>query len=303
MTTAKTVAPIRRPEGLKVTYRRMKFPFEEAGFDRYWFGSPFVSLFWSQLSTAFEPGEKFFIDSARALKDQIKDPALLEEIQEFCRQEGHHTAQHLKFDRMNEKMGLDVKGCRDRYKRVLDRARATMDPMDMLAATCALEHFTSGFAEQFFSKPQLSAGADPNVLTLWSWHAAEEAEHKATCFDIYQQLGGRYERRVAIMFGAWFMILLVAMINTHVLLWRDKKLFSLDTLKGYWYLLGPGGLVTGLLPTFLDYFRPRFHPWQNNNTDDLRAWEAANKQYILNATPSIAPPASVGPTGSPSPAV
>lgn len=294
MTTGKAVAPIRRPEGLKVTYRRMKFPFEETGFDRYWFGSPFISLFWSQLSTAFEPGEKFFIDSARALKDQIKDPALLEEIQEFCRQEGHHTAQHLKFDRMNEKLGLDVKGCRDRYKRVLDRARANMDPMDMLAATCALEHFTSGFAEQYFNKPHLSAGADPNVLALWAWHAAEEAEHKATCYDIYQQLGGRYERRVVIMFGAWFMILFVAMINTHILLWRDKKLFSRDTLKGYWYLFAPfgkKGLLASLLPTFLDYFRPRFHPWQHNNTDDLRAWEANNKQYILNATPSLAPEA------------
>ena len=65
--TEASVPAIRRPEGLKVTYRRMKFPFEDAGFDRYWFGSPFVSLFWSQLSTAFEPGEKFFINICRAL--------------------------------------------------------------------------------------------------------------------------------------------------------------------------------------------------------------------------------------------
>ena len=91
-----------RPEGVKVTYRRMKFDFEEAGFARYWVcGSPFKSLFRTQLSTAFEPGEKFFIDSARALKDQITDPKLREELAEFCKQEGHHTAQHLKFDRMN----------------------------------------------------------------------------------------------------------------------------------------------------------------------------------------------------------
>jgi hypothetical protein len=63
---------LRRPEGVKVTYRRMKFDFEE-GFDRYWLaGSPFKSLFWTQLSTAFEPGEKFFIDSARALKGEIR---------------------------------------------------------------------------------------------------------------------------------------------------------------------------------------------------------------------------------------
>ena len=288
-----TTATIRRPEGLKVTYRRMKFPFEDKGFDRYWFGgSPFLSLFWSQLSTAFEPGEKFFIDSARALKDQIKDPALLDEINEFCKQEGHHTAQHLKFDRMNEAHGIDVKGCRNRYKWVLDKARADMDPMEMLAATCALEHFTSGFAEQYFDKPHLSDRGDPNVIALWSWHAAEEAEHKATCYDIYKQLGGGYVDRVTIMIGAWFMILSVALINTHLLLWRDKKLFSRDTLKGYWYLFGKGGLLSSMIPTFLDYFRPGFHPWQHNNTADLRKWEAGNAQYIQNRKDSLTPPAA-----------
>lgn len=295
MTAGAHPQSIRRPEGLKVTYRRMKFPFEDAGFNRYWFdGSPFLSLFWSQLSTAFEPGEKFFIDSARALKDQIKDPALVDEIQEFCKQEGHHTAQHLKFDRMNEAHGIDVKGCRDRYKWVLDRARKNMEPMEMLAATCALEHFTSGFAEQYFDKPHLSDRGDPNVIALWAWHAAEEAEHKATCYDIYQQLGGGYFDRVTIMIGAWFLILSVAIINTHILLWRDKKLFSRDTLKGYWYLFGRGGLLSSMLPTFFDYFRPRFHPWQHNNSQDLRNWEAQNQQYIVNraGTESLVPPAA-----------
>ncbi|MFI5306231.1 MAG: metal-dependent hydrolase [Polyangiales bacterium] len=285
-------ASIRRPEGLKVTYRRMKFPFEDAGFARYWHGgSPFRSLFWTQLSTAFEPGEKFFIDSARALKSEIHDPALLDELAEFCRQEGHHTAQHLKFDRINERLGVDVRGCRDRYAKVLERTRASLDPMGMLAVTVALEHFTAGFAEQYFDKPRLSEDADPGVQALWAWHAAEEAEHKATCFDIYQQLGGGYLRRVSMMFGAWSLILWLSLVNTHVLLWQDRKLFSLDTLRGYWYLFGRGGLVSGMGRSFLAYFSPRFHPWKADNSAQIRTWEAANDQYIVrrNTEP---PPAS-----------
>src|SRR4051812_28969867 len=126
---------VRRPDGIRVTYRRMKFDFED-GFERYWHGgSPFKSLFWTQLSTAFEPGEKFFIDSARALKSQVDDPVLLEEVAEFCKQEGHHTAQHLKFDRVNAQMGIDTEICRNRYARLLDRVRAHLDPMEMLAVT------------------------------------------------------------------------------------------------------------------------------------------------------------------------
>jgi predicted metal-dependent hydrolase len=275
-------APIRRPEGLKVTYRRMKFPFEDKGFERYWHGgSPFRSLFWTQLSTAFEPGEKFFIDSARALRTQIEDPALLEELAEFCRQEGHHTAQHLKFDRVNEQLGVDVAGCRARFARALDRTREKLDPMGMLAVTVALEHLTAGFAEQYFEKPHLSEGADPGVQALWAWHAAEEAEHKATCFDIYRELGGSYGKRVLFLCGAWFLILWLSLVNTHVLLWKDGKLWSRDTLRGYAYLFGRNGLVTGLGSAFRAYFSRSFHPWKHDNSAQIHAWEAANQEYIV----------------------
>lgn len=274
---------IRRPEGVKVTYRRMKFDFED-GFDRYWHGgSPFRSLFWTQLSTAFEPGEKFFIDSARALRGEVKDPALLEELSEFCKQEGHHTAQHLKFDRINAEMGIDVDGCRARYARILDRAREKLDPLEMLAATMALEHFTAGFADLYFKNPRLSEGADRRVHALWSWHAAEEAEHKATCFDVYRAAGGSEAKRVVAMPAAWFLILWLSMVNTLVLLWKDRKLFALrDVLGGFWYLFGPRGLVSGLLPAFFGYLSPRFHPWKNDNSGDIARWKAENAHYITN---------------------
>lgn len=271
-----------RPEGVRVTYRRMKFDFE-SGFDRYWHsGSPFKSLFWTQLSTAFDPGERFFIDSARALKSMTQDPALLGEIAEFCRQEGHHTAQHLKFDRLNEQMGIDVVGCRRRYDRILRWARRTLDPQEMLAATCALEHFTSGFADLFFRTPEVSEGADPRVVALWSWHAAEEAEHRATCFDLYRECGGRYFQRVTVMMGAWFLIIATALVNTFALLWRDRKLFRWDTLKGLVYLFGRRGLLSGMVPAFFAYLRPRFHPWEGIDGDDIARWQAENARYIVN---------------------
>src|SRR4249919_828833 len=111
----------RRPSGVEVQYRRVQFPFEDKGFERYWHGgSAFKSLFWSQLSTSFEAGEKFFIDSARAMKGHIADPALHAELLEFCKQEGHHTAQHLKFDRMNAALGVDVATCSKRYTHALN---------------------------------------------------------------------------------------------------------------------------------------------------------------------------------------
>ncbi len=282
---------MQRPEGVKVTYRRMKFSFESVGFDRYWHGgSPFRSLFWTQLSTAFDPGETFFIDSARALKGTLKDPALLEEMNEFCKQEGHHTAQHLKFDRMNAAKGIDVAGCSRRYTRSLDRARAKLDAMEMLAVTVALEHLTAGMAGLHFTRPDLSAGSDPNVDALWSWHAAEETEHKATCFDIYKAAGGSYWQRVVIMPAAWFIIIAISLYNTFDLLRRDKKLSNLDGVKdvlsGVWYLFGPRGMFTSLFPTFLGFFRPRFHPWAHDDSARIEQWKSGNAMYIQVSTRS-----------------
>jgi uncharacterized protein len=271
-----------RPAGVRVTYRRMKFDFE-SGFDRYWHGgSAFRSLFWTQLSTAFEPGERFFIDSARALRSHVKDPALLEEIAAFCKQEGHHTAQHLKFDRVNAAMGIDVAGCRARYARLLDQVRADLDPMEMLAVTCALEHFTAGFAQSYFDNPKISEGADPRVAALWGWHAAEESEHRATCFDLWEEMDGPYGQRVLTMIGAWASIVGISLFNTVLLLKRDGKLWTRDTLAGLVYLFGPKGLLTGLLPGFLAYFHPRFHPWNGADGADITRWQAANARYIAS---------------------
>jgi predicted metal-dependent hydrolase len=280
---------LRRPPGLRVKHRRMRFEFEE-GFERYWHGgSPFRSLFWSQLSTAFEPGERFFIDSARALRGAIHDPALTDELAEFCKQEGHHTAQHLKFDRMNAAMGIDVEGCRRRYAAALDPVRKRLDALEMLAVTMALEHLTSGFAEQYFRRPELSAGSDPKVAALWAWHAAEEAEHKATCYDIYVAARGGYVSRVTTLLGAWTMILGISLYNTCVLLRRDGRLFTRDTLSGLAYLFGRRGAVTSLWPAFFAYFKPSFHPWKRDDSALIAEWQARNARYITNLDAVVAP--------------
>ncbi len=272
-----------RPEGLRVTYRRMKFDFED-GFDRYWAGSPFRTNFWNQLSTAFQPGERFFIDAARSLKAAVEDPRLHEELAEFCKQEGHHTAQHLKFDRINEQMGVDVARCRARYSSLIDLARKVASPKRMLAITCALEHFTSSFADAYFSRPEISEGSDPKVQALWAWHAIEESEHRATCHDVYLAAGGGYWLRIGTLLSSWTHILGISLTNTLMLQHQDGKLLSRDTLRGLWFLLGPRGLVTSLVPPLLRYLAPGFHPWEHAvaNAETVRRWQEQNARYIQN---------------------
>jgi predicted metal-dependent hydrolase len=273
---------IKRPAGVRVTYRRMKFDFE-SGFDRYWHsGSAFKSLFFTQLSTSFDVGERFFIDATRALKSLTDDPALLAELAEFCRQEGHHSAQHLKFDKLNAQMGIDVASCRQRYESILQRVRDRDDAHRMLAVTCALEHFTSASADLWLTRPELTAGGDPRVLALWRWHAAEEAEHRATCFDLYRATGGSYSERVVMMVVAWSVIVGISLANTFRLLQNDGQLYTWDTVRGLGYLFGRKGLISGLLPSFAAYFKPSFHPWSGLDGADIARWQADNERYIVN---------------------
>ena len=261
----------------------MRFDFED-GFDRHWHGgSAFRSYFWSQLSTAFQPGEKFFVDSARALRHEVSDPSLLREMQVFCQQEGHHTAQHLKFDKLNEAHGLDIATCRRRYAFWLDLGRRRYTARGMLGVTCALEHFTSGLADLFHDRPEMMAGADPRVVALWSWHAAEEAEHRGTCFDVYQAAGGGSLTRARTLVVSWTIIVGVSLVNTLDLLAREGRLFRGDTLRGLWDLFGWRGHLTALWPGFLRYLHPRFHPWDGSVPMDpaaIREWQARNERYI-----------------------
>jgi predicted metal-dependent hydrolase len=272
---------IRRPAGVVVTSRRMKFDFEERGFARDWLGgSLFKSMFWSQLSTAFAKGEGFFVASARGVRDRIDDPRLRSELDEFCRQEGHHTAQHLKFDRINTQLGVDVAACRAHHERNIDLAIAQTDPLVRLAVTAALEHLTACLAQQLLSNPNVMKGADPNVSALWLWHAAEELEHSATCFDLYEQAGGTYEMRVRALLLTWPAIVWTSLKNTLYLVAREGQLYSMDTLRGLSYLFGPKGVVTGLLPAFLAYCRSSYHPWKHADGTEIAQWEAKNRRFI-----------------------
>ena len=154
--------------------RRQDFGFEEV--PRHWVDSdPFMTHLFNALSALFPDGERFFVDSVRAVRDQINDPQLQKDIGAFIGQEAMHAKEHGHFNEGAIHQGFDIK---------------------------KLEGWTRGF---------LSVKSLP-LLNLRSW------------------------------------------------------------AKGLNRVWGPKGVFTAIIPEYLDYFKPDFHPWQHDTEFLLRKW-------------------------------
>jgi predicted metal-dependent hydrolase len=104
------------------------------------------------------------------------------------------------------------------------------------------------------------------------WHAAEEIEHKAVAFDVYQQVDGSYWRRIGAMIGAtFFMVVLLVPMRMSPLLYRDGVLFSWRTWRdGLSFLYGKQGIFRMPWNHYKQFYRRDFHPWDVQDFDLIR---------------------------------
>ena len=267
----------------QITWRRMRFDFEARGFEKRWHGGKaFVSYFWNALSASFPPGERFFVAAARSMCGSIEDPTFVSELNEFVRQEGQHSLQHRKFNLLVGAQGFDIARYERRFETPLRAATLKLSPLYRLAVTVALEHFTAVFARQGLKNPRLTEGADPAVLALWSWHFAEELEHKSTCFDLYHRMGGTYRTRMKAAREAWLMIIGFSIEGALAMMKEDESLWDARELaRGLWYLLGPGGFLTSMMPGLGAFLRPGFDPRDVDDTPLIEAWKAGSSRYLV----------------------
>ncbi len=278
MTHASTAdaGTVRQTAGAKANIppRRMDFEFADDT-KRYWYkDSPFLTTFWSTLSTLFPEGETFFVDSVRNYRKDITDPLLKAQVSGFIGQEAMHSKEHKAFNDLAEKHGFPANNL-DRDLGILLRfARKTLPKKIQLAITVALEHYTAILAEQLLRDPSHQANIqDPEALKLWMWHALEENEHKIVAYDVYNLVGGGYFTRVLTMLIVTFFFFTVVGIGHIRMLWADRKLFDVwGNLKGFWYLWSPKGLFPKLLPQYLDFFKPGFHPNDHDTVQLLDDW-------------------------------
>lgn len=230
--------------------------------------------FLNTLSIFFPAGERFFIDSVRNYRDQITDPELKEAVRNFIGQEGLHSREHIEYNEALEEAGLPMARYEQQVKVLLDNLKKTAPKSMQLAATCALEHLTAIMAKTLLEHEEVLEGAEERFKSIWQWHAMEETEHKGVCFDVYEEVVGTDAKAYALRVSAFIVanaIFWSLVVPYHIGFMRTRKKAS--HIKGWFklnsVLWGRIGAFRAVIPEWLDYFRPGFHPWDDDNREVL----------------------------------
>jgi predicted metal-dependent hydrolase len=237
-----------------------------------------ITQFYNTLSIFFPAGERFFIQSVRNYRDQLTEPLLKEQISAFIGQEGFHTREHEEYNDALRQAGLPVEQMDRVVVSLLEVAKRLPKPLQ-LAATVALEHLTAVLGDTLLRDDNLLEGSDPRYAAIWRWHAIEETEHKAVCFDAFEKVVGKGARAYFLRSFAFILAnAILWSLYTPFYLRMVSKSGGLRDLNGWLklgnFLAGKPGILRRVVPEWLDFFRPGFHPWMHDNREFLDQAEA-----------------------------
>lgn len=244
------------------------------------------------LSSLFPIGEAFFCRSVARYRDRITDPILREQVSQFIYQEAMHSKEHSRANDALREANVLGKEIETAGRLLIGFTERCFPPVTRLAVTCALEHCTTMLCAKLLAMPwPRDAGTDKEFGKLWTWHAAEEIEHKAVCFDVYEHIFGKgilaWIHRIGAMIG-------VTLIGGGGLL----VAFGVASLKGFLKRekaatpendpaepVRPSMrsiFATLSLDGYLDYYRRHFHPSQHDHQPLLDAWKRENPGFGLD---------------------
>lgn len=245
----------------QLAVRRPSIAIEQFDLTGNWLGDdPFRTHLFNAMSMMFPIGEKYFIDSVKnGLKLLSERPDLRREAIAFIGQEAAHTQLHLRFNAQ-----LAAAGLRNRVEPIIAwriRLGERLGARDKLAVTMAYEHFTACFGDATLSDAGWLDGAAAEMRLLWEWHAAEECEHRAVSFDLYQALGGGVARRIAWFGYASLMFGIDVTVQTLSNLHRSGQWRRWRAWRGAGrFMFGRRGVLATLIPAWFAYLKPSFHP-------------------------------------------
>jgi hypothetical protein len=230
-------------------------------------------------------GERWFVKVFKEGLPLVTDPELLKDVKGFMGQEATHSVQHSYVLDHLAAQHLDTAAYTKYVDVLFQKILGETPPLGALiperewlrlrlSVIAAIEQFTAVLGDWVLAAEGLDrAGTDEVMLDLLRWHGAEEVEHRAVAFDMYQHCGGeglpRYARRVAGMAVTAPVILYMWAWGAAYLVRHDPQLADRPR-----YSLGAHNRAVrkGLLPTWKElgsavprYLRRSYHPSQEGS--------------------------------------
>lgn len=242
------------------------------------------------MSLVIPVGERFFIDAVRHYRDQITDPELKKAATAFIGQEAMHGREHDEYNAQMFKRLPSAEVFEKRVKKLLDLVHDNTPAAFHLSATIALEHLTAIMANGLLQDDRVTANAEPGYHALWRWHAMEETEHKGVAYDVWEATQGKgVNAYVVRVFG---LVLATAIFWGMVLphyanfVREEGKLTDVKGWRAAWRMaIGEVGFLRKMVRPWFDYFRPDFHPWDDDNSRFLEGIESFSAPYARRQAP------------------
>jgi predicted metal-dependent hydrolase len=260
-----------------VRTRRIRFDYPTGSLQRHYVdGDLVMSHVVAVLSATFPEGEDFFVRSVRRFADRVTDPQLQKQVAGFIGQEVTHGREHRALNERLQQMGYPTRMVDRWVRKGLARAERFTSPIECLAMTAALEHYTAALAETLLTDERAQALlGNTEVRSMLLWHALEESEHKAVAFDVYRAAGGTERRRIRVMRMTTAGFLGRVAFWTFLSLLRDRAAYNPVRLaRSLAALRHSPFLNRTVVQRIRAYNRVGFHPDDNDNTELLQTWTA-----------------------------
>ncbi|MBT2509756.1 metal-dependent hydrolase [Streptomyces sp. ISL-98] len=271
-------------EHYAITPRRVSFDWRDTPL--HWIpDEPTATHVINVLHLLLPAGERWFVKVFKEALPLVRDPELLKDVKGFMGQEATHSVQHAYVLNHLAEQQLDTRPYTKHVDFLFEKLLGEAPPFGVpipaqewlrfrLSLIAAIEQFTAVLGNWVLHAEDLDhADPDAVMLDLLRWHGAEEVEHRAVAFDMYQHCGGsglpRYARRIEGMVVVAPTLLWLWWWGAAYLIRHDPELAG--RLR-YSLREHNRAVAKGLLPTWRElgsaiprYFRRSYHPSQEGS--------------------------------------
>jgi len=266
------------PADVAIPARDIHFDVAAAREGHWLGGDPVGTAVFNALSLTFPDGERMFVEAVRHYRNSVSGK-LAEDVRGFVAQEAIHAREHHTLNQLIDRNRYPVAEIEASVRERIAFARSR-GPMRMLISTIALEHFTAMMAEAHARHRNLFEATAPGIERMWRWHAVEETEHKAVAYDVFLH-ASRHWRPWQRYFRRTLAMALITYFFTRNITHYAARLLEAD---GYSYkqavklvkayVWRKPGLFSRNAKTYFAWYRPGFHPWDEDNRALVAAWKA-----------------------------